>query len=163
MARRKLARTSIRFTLTGNNVTIEYQVEQGRRFRLSDIRITGTNRLSFEDVEADLKSQKANAIGLIPFLGYGRGYTSLTLLEQDRRTVEAYMRDLGYRKASAQVLQGVSINGDNLIITFQVDEGPLTRIAGVEVKGNKIYTDERASTGVAHRNRRAVFAFTGAH
>ena len=41
------------------------------------------------------------------------------------------------------MLQGVSINGDNLIITFQVEEGPLTRIAGVEVKGNKIYTDER--------------------
>ncbi len=130
-------------TLTGHNVTIEYQVEQGRRFRLTDIRITGTNKLSFEDIEADLKSQKANAIGLIPFLGYGRGYTSLTLLEQDRRTVEAFMRDLGYRKATVQVLQGVSIDGENLIITFQVTEGPLTRIAGVEVKGNKIYTDER--------------------
>ena len=129
--------------LTGNNVTIEYDVERGRRFHLTDIRITGTNKLSYEDVAADLKSQKANAIGLIPFLGYGHGYTSLTLLEQDRRTIEAYMRDLGYRKASAQVLQGVSINGDNLIITFQVDEGPLTRIAGVEVKGNKIHTDER--------------------
>jgi outer membrane protein insertion porin family len=130
-------------TLTGQNVSIEYQVEQGRRFRLTDIRITGTERLSFTDVEADLKSQKANAIGLIPFLGYGRGYTSVTLLEQDRRTIEAFMRDLGYRRASAQVLQGVSINGDNLIITFDVTEGPLTRIAGVEVKGNKIYTDER--------------------
>jgi outer membrane protein insertion porin family len=118
-------------------------VEQGRRFRLTDIRITGTNRLTFEDVEADLKTQKANAIGLIPFLGYGRGYTSLTLLEQDRRTVEAFMRDLGYRKAKAEVLQGVSIEGDNLIITFQVTEGPLTRIAGVEVKGNKIHTDQR--------------------
>jgi len=130
-------------TLTGHNVTIEYDVEQGRRYRLTDIRITGTNKLSYEDVAADLKTQKQNAIGLIPFLGYGRGYTSLTLLEQDRRTIEAFMRDLGYRKASAQVLQGVSINGDNLIITFQVTEGSLTRIAGVEVKGNKIYTDER--------------------
>lgn len=129
--------------LTGRNVTIEYEVEQGRRFRLSDIRITGTNRLAFEDIEADLKSQKANAIGLIPFLGYGRGYTSLTLLELDRRTVEAFMRDLGYRRAVAEALQGVSIDGQNLIITFQVTEGPLTRIAGVEVKGNKIYTDER--------------------
>src|SRR4030095_8786289 len=49
--------------LTGNNVTIEYDVERGRRFELTDIRITGTNRLSFEDVEADLKSQKKNAIG----------------------------------------------------------------------------------------------------
>jgi len=130
-------------TLAGHNVTIEYDVEQGRRFRLTDIRITGTDRLSFADVEADLKSQQANAIGLIPWLGYGRGYTSLTLLEQDRRTVQAFMRDLGYRKADVQLLQGVSINGDNLIITFQVTEGPLTRIAGVEVKGNKIHTDER--------------------
>ena len=130
-------------TLTGHNVNIQYDVDRGRRFRLTDIRITGTNRLSYEDVAADLKTQKANAIGLIPFLGYGRGYTSLTLLEQDRRTVEAFMRDLGYRRASAQVLQGVSVNADNLIITFQVNEGPLTRIAGVEVKGNKIYTDDR--------------------
>jgi outer membrane protein insertion porin family len=129
--------------LTGHTISIEYHVEQGRRFRLNDIRITGTNRISFEDIEADLKSQRANAIGLIPFLGYGRGYTSLTLLEQDRRTVEAFMRDLGYRRASAEVLQGVSIDGQNLIITFQVNEGPLTRIAGVEIKGNKIYTDER--------------------
>jgi outer membrane protein insertion porin family len=130
-------------SLTGHNVTIEYDVERGRRFHLTDIRITGTQHLTYDDVAADLKTQKSNPIGLIPFLGYGRGYTSLTLLEQDRRTIEAYMRDLGYRKASAQVLQGVSINGDNLIITFQVNEGPLTRIAGVEVKGNKIYTDER--------------------
>ncbi len=130
-------------SLTGHNVTIEYNVERGRRFHLTDIRITGTTHLTYDDVAADLKTQKSNAIGLIPFLGYGRGYTSLTLLEQDRRTIQAYMRDLGYRKASAQVLQGVSINGDSLINTFQVNEGPLTRIAGVEVKGNKIYTDER--------------------
>jgi len=130
-------------SLVGNSVEIKYEVERGRRFRLNDIRITGTNKLSFEDIEPNLRSQRANAIGLIPFLSYGRGYTSLTLLEQDRRTVEAFMRDLGYRKAKAQVLQGVSIDGDNLIITFQVDEGPLTRVAGVEVKGNQIHTEER--------------------
>ena len=129
--------------LAGNTVTIEYQVDRGRRFRLNDIRITGTERLSFEDIEAELRTQKANPIGLIPFLGYGRGYTSQTLLEQDRRTVEAFMRDFGYRKATVEVLQGVSIEGENLIITFNVTEGPLTRIAGVEIKGNKIHTDQR--------------------
>jgi len=130
-------------TLTGHNIEIEYQVERGRRFRLTDIRVTGTNKLTYDDIAPSLKTQRANAIGLIPFLGYGRGYTSLTLLEQDRRTVEAFMRDLGYRKVTAEVLQGVSINGDNLIITFNVTEGPLTRIAGVDVKGNQIYTEER--------------------
>jgi len=129
--------------LSGRSVEIRYQIERGRRFRLTDIRITGTNKLTFEDVEADLKSQKSSALGLIPFLGYGRGYTSLTLLEQDRRIVRNYVRDLGYRRAEAEVLQGVSINGENLIITFNVIEGPLTRIAGVEVRGNKIYTEQR--------------------
>ncbi|MGI8735191.1 MAG: POTRA domain-containing protein [Pyrinomonadaceae bacterium] len=130
-------------TLSGRSVEIKYQIEKGRRFRVTDIRITGTNKLTFEDVEADLKSQKASALGLIPFIGYGRGYTSLTLLEQDKRTVRNYMREIGYRRAEVEVLQGVSINGENLIITFNVTEGPLTRVAGVEVRGNKIYTDER--------------------
>src|SRR5204863_5576896 len=104
---------------------------------------TGTNKPTYDDISANQKTQKANPIGRIPRLGYGRGYTSLTLLEQDRRTVEAFMRDLGYRKAKAEVLQGVSINADNLIITFQVTENELTRVAGVEVRGNKIYTDQR--------------------
>ncbi|HYN24633.1 MAG TPA: POTRA domain-containing protein, partial [Pyrinomonadaceae bacterium] len=129
--------------LSGRSVEITYQIERGRRFRLTDIRITGTDKLSIEDVEADLKSQKASALGLIPFLGYGRGYTSLTLLEQDRRIIRNYMRDLGYRRAEVEVLQGVSINGENLIVTFNVIEGPLTRIAGVEVRGNTIYTEQR--------------------
>lgn len=129
--------------LTGRSVEIVYEIERGRRFRLNDIRVTGTNKLTFDDVAADLRSQKASALGIIPFLAYGRGYTSLTLLEQDRRTIRNFMRDLGYRHAEVEVLQGVSLNGDNLIITFNVIEGPLTRIAGVEVRGNNLFTEER--------------------
>ncbi|MBC8032208.1 MAG: BamA/TamA family outer membrane protein [Pyrinomonadaceae bacterium] len=130
-------------TLTGRNVEIRYEIEPGRRLKLTDIRITGTNKLTFDDVAADLRTQKASAIGLIPFLGYGRGYTSLTLLEQDRRTIDSYMRDIGYRRVQTKVLQGVSVDGESVIITFEVNEGPLTRIAGAEVRGNKIYTDQR--------------------
>ena len=129
--------------LSGHTVEIKYEIERGRRFKLTDIRITGTNKLTYDDVAADLKTQKASALGLIPFFGYGRGYTSLTLLEQDKRTVRNYMRELGYRRADVNVLQGVSINGESLIITFQVTEGRLTRIAGVEVRGNTLYTDQR--------------------
>ena len=130
-------------TLSDSTVEISYQVERGRRFRLSDIRITGTNKLAVEDIEGELRTQKASALGLIPYLGYGRGYTSVSLLEQDKRTVEAFMRDLGYRRAQAEVLQGVSIDGENLIITFEVTEGPLTRVAGVEIKGNRMFTEKQ--------------------
>ena len=128
--------------LSGRTVEIRYDIERGRRLKLTDIRITGTNKLTYEDVSADLQTQKASALGLIPFLGYGRGYTSVALLEQDKRTIRSFMRDIGYRQAEVTVLQGVSINGESLIITFDVTEGQLTRIAGVEVRGNSIYTDE---------------------
>jgi outer membrane protein insertion porin family len=129
--------------LSGSTVNIVYDVERGRRFKLTDIRITGTDELTLDDVEDDLRTQKANVLGFIPLLGYGRGYTSRERLEEDRRLIRARMADLGYRRASVEVRQGVSLEGENLIITFVVTEGPLTRVAGVEIRGNQIYTEGR--------------------
>ncbi|MGI9105810.1 MAG: POTRA domain-containing protein [Pyrinomonadaceae bacterium] len=129
--------------LSGRTVNINYVVERGRRFKLTEIRIEGTDKLSYEDLADDLRSETSSVLGLIPFLGSGRGYTSRELLQADQRTVQARMRDLGYRKAVAEVRQGVQIDSENLIITFAVTEGPLTRVAGVEVRGNQIYTAER--------------------
>jgi outer membrane protein insertion porin family len=129
--------------LSGNSVAVVYNVERGRRFKLTEIRITGTDQLTLDDVEDDLKTQKANVLGFIPLLGYGRGYTSRERLEDDRRTIRARMRDLGYRSAEVEVRQGVSLEGENLVITFAVTEGPLTRVAGIEIRGNQIYTESR--------------------
>ena len=58
-------------------IKIVYDVNLRRRLRLSDIRITGTNKLTVEDILPQLKSRKASALAFIPFLGgYGRGFTS---------------------------------------------------------------------------------------
>src|ERR1051325_5606682 len=53
------------------------------------------------------------------------------------------MRELGYRHAKATVLQGISLTGDSLIITFNVDEGPLTRVADVEIRGATVFDQDR--------------------
>jgi outer membrane protein assembly factor BamA len=129
--------------LSGSTVNIVYDVERGRRFKLTDIRITGTDELTYEDVADDLKTQKANVLGFIPLLGYGRGYTSRERLEDDRRLIQSRMRDLGYRRATVEVRQGVSLESESLVITFAVTPGPLTRVAGVELRGNQIYTEAR--------------------
>ncbi len=129
--------------LANSNVSITYEVERGRRFKLSDLRIEGTDKLTIEDVDADLRTQTANVLGFIPLLGYGRGYTSEDALERDRRLIEARLRDLGYRRAAVSVRQGITLESDNLIITFAVTEGPLTRVAGVETRGNQIYTADQ--------------------
>jgi outer membrane protein insertion porin family len=125
--------------LSGHTVNIAYEVNRGRRFRLTDIRITGTKELAVEDVAGDLKSQTRNVLEFIPLLGYGHGFTSDEALETDRRTIEARMRELGYRKAHVEFRRGVALNSEDLVITFAVTEGPLTRVAGVEVRGNQIY------------------------
>jgi outer membrane protein insertion porin family len=130
--------------LDGHTIKVVYDVKLRRQLRLADIRITGTNKLTVEDILPQLKSRKVSAFAFLPFLGgYGRGFTSTALLEQDQRTIRALMRDLGYRKTKVDVLQGITPNQDNLIITFQVTEGPLTRIADIEIKGEKVFSDDR--------------------
>jgi outer membrane protein insertion porin family len=129
--------------LSNRSVDILYDIDLGRRFKLTDIRITGTDRLSIDEISGKLRTQEANVLGIIPLLGYGRGYTSREMLLSDQRTITAQMRDIGYRRATVEVRQGASINGESLIITFVVNEGPLTRVAGIEVRGNKIYTESK--------------------
>ena len=130
--------------LNNHAVEITYDVHLNRRLKLTDIRITGTNKITYADVQPDLKTQKASSVGFIPFLGgYGRGFTSTSLLQEDTRTITAYMRNLGYRRAEVHVLQGISPTQDSLIITFAVIEGPLTRVAEIDVRGEKAFPKER--------------------
>ncbi|MDX6406804.1 MAG: outer membrane protein insertion porin family [Blastocatellia bacterium] len=130
--------------LNDRTVKIIYDVRLNRRLKLTDIRITGTNKITFADVQADLKTQKASPVGFIPLLGgYGRGFTSTALLQEDIRTVTAYMKNLGYRRAEVHVLQGISPTQDSLIITFEVTEGPLTRVAEIEIRGEKAFPEDR--------------------
>src|SRR5882724_596529 len=125
-------------------IKIVYDVNLRRRLRLSDIRITGTNKLTVADILPQLKSRKASAFAFIPFLGaYGRGFTSAALLQTDQRTVESLMKDLGYRKVKVDVLQGISPTQDDLIITFQVTEKALTRVAEIQIQGEKAVPEDR--------------------
>jgi outer membrane protein insertion porin family len=130
--------------LNDHTVKVVYNVDLNRRLKLTDIRITGTNKLTFVDVQPDLKTQKASPFGFIPFLGgYGRGFTSNALLQEDIRTIRTFMQNLGYRRADVHVLQGISPAQDSLIITFEVIEGPLTRVAEIDIRGEKAFPEDR--------------------
>ena len=124
-------------------VDVTYQVNLNRRLRLEDIRIEGTDKITVEEIATVLDTQRASLLGLIPRLGYGRGYTSNEILEDDRKQIEAIMRELGYRRSRVRVRQGVSPTGDDLIITFVVEEGPVTRISDIDIESNKAFDDDR--------------------
>lgn len=129
--------------LQGRTVTIKYLGSLNRKLNLERMSIRGTNALTIEDVSSIIETQEANLLGSIPLFGYGRGYTSLETLESDAATISSIMAELGYREAQVRVNQGVAPNGEDLIITFIVDEGPRTFVRNVAIAGNsKINTAE---------------------
>ena len=128
-------------TLKDRVVDIKYEAELNRQLKLVDIRVAGTDKFTADDIKGILGSQEANALGFIPFFGFGRGFTSNETLESDRLAIQSVLRELGYRRAEVTANQGVALNGEDLIITFVVSEGIPTKVESVEIDGNTSYSD----------------------
>lgn len=127
--------------LTNKTVDVNYQVDLNRRLKLAALRIEGTDKLTILDIVSVLDTQQATSLGIIPQFGYGRGYTSTEILEDDRILIESLMKELGYRDAKVKVKQGVSPEGEKLIITFVIKEGIPTKIAETEIFGSKEFSE----------------------
>lgn len=128
--------------LMGRKVEVKYKVDLNRQLRLVDMRLQGTDKFTIADIQTVLDSQEANGLGIIPFFGYGRGYTSEKLLAEDAGTIRSLLRELGYRDATVRANQGVSPNGEDLIITFVVEEGVPTVVKDVDVVGSKEFSKD---------------------
>ena len=134
--------------LLNRTVDVKYKVALNRKLRLvsmrlrglEDILVDGVHPLTIEDLRPILETQEANALGVIPLFGYGRGYTSLNTLDADASTIASIVSELGYRDVEVRVNQGVAPNGEDLIITFQVEPGKKTVIGTVNVTGNTAFT-----------------------
>lgn len=126
--------------LQNKKVEVRYVADLDRRLTLKDIRLTGTDLFTITEIKSVLESKEANILGIIPLFGYGNGYTSAGLLEEDAATIRTLLRELGYRDASVRVNQGVSPDGENLIITFVVEQGVPTVVTDVEIRGNTAFT-----------------------
>lgn len=128
--------------LSNRKVEIKYVADLDRQLKLTDIRLRGTDLFTIDEIISVLESQEANILGIIPLFGYGRGYTSGNLLEEDAATIRSLLRELGYREARVRVNQGVSIDGENLIITFVVEQGAPSVITAVDIRGNIAFGDD---------------------
>jgi outer membrane protein assembly factor BamA len=88
-----------------------------------------------KEVEDQFKSKTAS---FIPFFGLGRGVTSNEMLRQDQNLLQKRLREIGYRKALVEVRRGVSVEGEDLIITFDVKQGPRSYVEAIDVRGNTV-------------------------
>jgi len=128
--------------LLGREIEVKYRVDLNRKLRLTEIRLTGTDKMTVDDIRPILGSQEVNFYAIVPILGYGRGYTSAAILDDDAETIRGLMRELGYANAQVRVNQGVKLNGEDLIITFAVEEGPRSIVTDISITGNKSVPSE---------------------
>lgn len=128
--------------LSNRKVEVKYLANLDRQLKLKELRLKGTDLFTIDEIRSVLESQEANILGVVPLFGYGRGYTSGSLLEEDAATIRSLLRELGYREAEVRVNQGVSIDGENLIITFVVEQGTPSVITDVDIRGNTAFADE---------------------
>ena len=132
--------------LANRNVEVRYVANLNRQLKLEGIRIEGTNLFTAEEISSILETQESTIFGNIPFLGLGRGYTSNESLVKDQSTIRSLMNELGYRRATVDVRQGVSTNGEDLIITFVINEGIPTKIVNTKIEGSKAFSEQTLIT-----------------
>jgi outer membrane protein insertion porin family len=134
--------------LSLGEVSLVYEVAPGQRYRLTEIIIRGLQAIPESDLKRDLKSKEASPLVVLPLVGsfFGtsiRGITSDDMLRQDANTIQKRLRDIGYRRAHVDILRGVSPTGADLIITFDVKQGPRTFIDEIGIRGNAVFTSEQ--------------------
>lgn len=122
--------------LSSPSVKVTYSVDPGGRYKLGDIDIQGVDAIPSRTLQEQMKSKVSSPI---PFVG-GRGVTSDDLLRQDANLISKRLRSLGYRRALVDVRRGVSLKGEKLIITFDVDQGPRTYVEEIGMRGNELMT-----------------------
>ncbi len=129
----------------GPDLRVWYDVQPGARYELADIRLTGTEQLALGDVQGELQSQESSLFGSVPYLknlpligGLARGITSDTRLRNDAETIRRRMIDLGFRSARISARRAVTPEDDNLVIVFDVTEGPRSLVAEVQTTGNSV-------------------------
>ncbi|MFP5264512.1 MAG: translocation/assembly module TamB domain-containing protein [Blastocatellia bacterium] len=141
---------------SGPEVHLIYDVQPGQRLDLDDIRIEGTDQVSVSDVSDDLQSKEASFFGRVPFVknlpligGLARGITSNDRIRRDRETIRARLADLGFRSARVTSRIDTRPQSEDMVIVFQVEEGPRSTISDVAFKGNTVLASTELRQNVA--------------
>jgi outer membrane protein insertion porin family len=130
--------------LAAEQAELVFAATPNNRYRVTAIRIEGTNQLSFAEVADDLRSKEESFFPVPIFSRYTRGITSEQALRRDADVILTRLRDLGFRRARlVSINRAVGADNDRLTIIFNVEEGPRSFIGEVAFRGNTLLTSDR--------------------
>ena len=117
---------------TGKIETIVYTVNRGSRRRLVGVAFDGNQYFS----DALLRSR----LNIEPAGFAARGHFSQALLDQDTSSILGLYQANGFLSAQvkAETLENYHGKNGDLFVAFHIQEGQQTRVAALQVEGNKI-------------------------
>jgi len=121
-----------------NEVTLTYQIDEGKKIRIDDIKITGNRNISSSKIRKAMETKKW---WIFSFLT-SSGYYKKDRMEQDVSRIQNLYFDNGYIKAVIGEPE-ISVDQKNreMTISINVSEGAQYRISSVGVSGNTFYSD----------------------
>ena len=100
-----------------------FQVREGERLKVTDIRFEGNHSFSARELRTQLKTKEASLLD--------KGALDDDLLDLDVSTLIDFYKDRGYLDVRVGRTYRPSLNGKEAIVTFQVEEGRLYTLRSV--------------------------------
>jgi outer membrane protein insertion porin family len=116
---------------TGGTFAIRFEIHEGEKVKIEDIRFEGAHSLDLDKLKKQLKSKRQWM--------FGGGEVKEENLVEDREKLEHYYRSNGFRDfrvVSANFEPGSTAK--RVVLHVVVDEGPRYRFGTVQWTGNKI-------------------------
>jgi outer membrane protein insertion porin family len=109
--------------------TIRYQIEKGKRGKVTDVDFQGNQSFSDNDLKSHVSVKKARR-----FNPFSHGSFSQLLVRRSVKNLEALYKNAGY--SSVSITPKVVDHGDKLQVTFAVQEGQRDLVESLRVEGN---------------------------
>ncbi|MFN3395216.1 MAG: outer membrane protein assembly factor BamA [Thermodesulfovibrionales bacterium] len=124
--------------VTEDEVTLTYQIDEGSKVRIKKINIIGNKALSTGKIKGVMKTSEWAIYSFLTSSGYYKKET----MTKDIEAIKDLYFNKGYIKAVvADPDIRLTEDKKGMIIDIQVSEGEQFRVSGIEVTGNKAFTE----------------------
>ncbi len=122
-----------------SEVVVTFQIDEGEKVKIRDIRIEGNKAISAGKIKAAMKTKVR---GLLSFI-FGTGYYKKDEMKADIDRIRELYYNNGYLKVTLgdPVLQLID-HKKGMKISIQVSEGDQFKVSSVEIAGNKVYKED---------------------
>ncbi len=121
-----------------NQADLEFIIEEGEKFKITKIEFEGNKAYSDKELKKQLSTSEESILSWFT----GSGDLKESNLEQDVTRLKAFYYNSGYIQAQVGEPQ-VEFKGNDIIITFKVDEGVQYKVGKVAITGDLILAEEQ--------------------